>query len=176
MIDLGGILPSLVENIGRVSPVWPKFIRPYERGVRFSRGSRVKLLDPGVHFVWNWWQDVELVSVAAEVVESQKLTLTTKDRQTVIVSLAINYQIVDPVAYWLQVQDPEKSILNAAEGEASRVVCECTADEILLEPQAVADGIASKARRLVKPWGVTVNRVSLPNLAMAKAFRLVGDL
>jgi len=175
MLDLGSILPSLLENITRLLPVRLTFVRPYERGVKFSCGKHVTVLEPGVHAFWNYWQDVESVSVALQCVESQKLALTTKDGKTVVLSIAVQYSIADAQAYWTAVQDFDQSLLNMIEGEVSRVVYKKTADEIIADPQRFGDAVNTVASRTAKKWGCEIHNVSLPNLAVAKVIRLVGD-
>ncbi len=175
MFDVGSILPALLENFARLSPIRAMIIHEYERGVMFSYGRFRKVLPPGLHWYWNWWQSIcDLVTVT-QCVESQRLVVTTRDHKSIVVSVAVQYSIDNPAAYYLKVQDFDKSFLNMVEGECSRVAATKESDEILTDPAAFGKTIAEYAGRVSSAWGCHIEAVSLPNLAATRVFRLVGD-
>lgn len=175
MIDVGSILPAIFENFARLSPLRFLIIKQYERGVRFSMGRYVRVCDPGVHWYWNWWESIEVVTTVTHVVESQRLTLTTMDGRILVISAAVQYSIAEPDRYYLSIHDFDKSLLNMIEGECSRVISKSNASDILADPQRFGDKIAVYARRIAKEWGCAIENVSLPNLACVKAYRFIGE-
>lgn len=175
MLDLGSILPSLLENFARLSPIRGTIVDAYDRGVKFSFGHCKGVLEPGLHFYWNWWQSVYVVQVMPQCVESQKLTLTTQDGKTVCLSVAVQYSIFNAELAYTAVQDLDESLLNMIEGECSRAINLFTAAGLLSEPQKFGSKVALYAKKTAETWGCRIENVTLPNLALVRAYRLIGD-
>jgi len=168
---MGEFLRLILDNLRELIPV--KLIRTYERGVRFRAGIvEKKPLDPGPRFFWPFWWTIETVNIAPDILDIENLPVTTKDKRIMNMSAIVNYEVVDAVAAYCNVQSYRSAIRGVVVGH----LCDRAADfdkDILLEQRAdLKRTLRERLTTCVKDWGVRVNDVSLTHTVETKPFTL----
>lgn len=103
-----------------------------ERGVIQRFGQFVAVRDPGLGF--HFWPLETLTKVNTQQVSSVNYTakVLTQDINLIDMSLAVQYQLRDPVKYLFQVKDPEQTLREVGEMAIREIVGRSTLEEILI--------------------------------------------
>lgn len=109
-----------------------------ERGVIQRFGQFVAVRDPGLGF--HFWPLESLTKVNTQKVSSVNYTakVLTQDINLIDMSLAVQYQLRDPVKYLFQVKDPEQTLRDVGEMAIREVVGRSTLEEILISKREQA--------------------------------------
>jgi len=109
-----------------------------ERGVIQRFGQFVSVRDPGLGF--HLWPIESLTKVNTQKVSSVNYTakVLTQDINLIDMSLAVQYQLRDPVKYLFQVRDPEQTLRDVGEMAIREVVGRSTLEEILISKREQA--------------------------------------
>ncbi|MFM7396159.1 MAG: FtsH protease activity modulator HflK [Gammaproteobacteria bacterium] len=109
-----------------------------ERGVIQRFGQFVSVRDPGLGF--HLWPIERLTKVNTQQVSSVNYTakVLTQDINLIDMSLAVQYQLRDPVKYLFQVKDPEQTLREVGEMAIREIVGRSTLEEILISKREQA--------------------------------------
>ncbi|MFM8516615.1 MAG: FtsH protease activity modulator HflK [Nevskiaceae bacterium] len=109
-----------------------------ERGVIQRFGQFVAVRDPGLGF--HFWPIERLTKVNTQQVSSVNYTakVLTQDINLIDMSLAVQYQLRDPVKFLFQVKDPEQTLREVGEMAIREVVGRSTLEEILISKREQA--------------------------------------
>ncbi len=109
-----------------------------ERGVIQRFGQFVSVRDPGLGF--HFWPVESLTKVNTQKVSSVNYTakVLTQDINLIDMSLAVQYQLRDPVKYLFKVKDPEQTLRDVGEMAIREVVGRSTLEEILISKREQA--------------------------------------
>ena len=109
-----------------------------ERGVIQRFGQFVAVRDPGLGF--HLWPLESLTKVNTQQVSSVNYTakVLTQDINLIDMSLAVQYQLRDPVKYLFQVKDPEQTLREVGEMAIREIVGRSTLEEILISKREQA--------------------------------------
>jgi membrane protease subunit HflK len=109
-----------------------------ERGVVQRFGQFVSVRDPGLGF--HFWPFETLTKVNTQQVSSVNYTakVLTQDINLIDMSLAVQYQLRDPVKFLFQVKDPEQTLREVGEMAIREIVGRSTLEEILISKREQA--------------------------------------
>jgi membrane protease subunit HflK len=109
-----------------------------ERGVVQRFGQFVSVRDPGLGF--HLWPIETLTKVNTQQVSSVNYTakVLTQDINLIDMSLAVQYQLRDPVKFLFQVKDPEQTLREVGEMAIREIVGRSTLEEILISKREQA--------------------------------------
>lgn len=181
----GGFSAGLIAGLVVVVAVIWAFMGFYivdeaERGVvlRFGRvlDSQVQ---PGLHWNPPLIDEVNLVNVSelnAKTYENR--AMLTTDENIIDIAVTVQYRIQDPVKYVIAVQDPERSLDNAAESAIRHVVGGNFMDQILTTGRsAVADDVEERLQDYMNRYntGIFINQVNVVDAQPPDAVRPAFD-
>lgn len=103
-----------------------------ERGVVQRFGKFVSVRDPGLGF--HFWPIEKVTKVNTQKVSSVSYTakVLTQDINLIDMTLAVQYQLRDPVKYLFRVRDPEQALSNVGEMAIREVVGRSTLEAIFV--------------------------------------------
>jgi len=103
-----------------------------ERGVIQRFGKFVSVRDPGLGF--HFWPIEKVTKVNTQKVSSVSYTakVLTQDINLIDMTLAVQYQLRDPVKYLFRVRDPEQALANVGEMAIREVVGRSTLEAIFV--------------------------------------------
>lgn len=161
------------ENIAALVPF--RFVRSYQRAVRFWLGQPGPELGAGFWWVIPGLLTIEIVDTRADTSNLPTQSVTLKDGRSVTFSANVEFEIVDAVAYLTGVQQFDFSITNVAMSHLAKRVRAWTWDELVAEQRALELSLRDTMTTRAKRWGVQINDVGITDLTCAKTFRLYGD-
>ncbi len=181
----GGFSAGLIAGLIVVVAVIWAFMGFYivdeaERGVvlRFGRvlDSQVQ---PGLHWNPPLVDEVNLVNVSelnAKTYENR--AMLTTDENIIDIAVTVQYRIQDPVNYVIAVQDPQRSLDNAAESAIRHVVGGNFMDQILTTGRsAVAEDVEDRLQEYMDLYhtGILISQVNVVDAQPPDAVRPAFD-
>jgi hypothetical protein len=167
---------QIAEWIGRFIPRL-SIIKATHGGVKFVRGWKVRQLDAGMHI---WWPlTTELISypIVRQADDLRAQTLTTRDQVCIATSALIVFEVSDIKTLLSTTYDPDTTIQEIALTAVLDTLTELTWDEIRDAPRRRLDiQLRSSARAALKPYGVSVIKMTLVDLSPCRVFRVLGDI
>jgi membrane protease subunit HflK len=149
-----------------------------ERGVVLRLGRALDgVVEPGLHWNPPLIDVVNMINVTRIADQSFTGTMLTQDDNIVDITMTVQYQITDARQYFLQVEEPEISLMEAAESAIRHVVGGSDMDTVITNGREVlAQAAHERLQRYLDNYGtgITVNQVniaqSLPPQQVRSAF------
>ena len=151
-----------------------------ERGVVLRFGKVLnQISQPGLRWNPPIIDDVTLVNVSELNAKTyQNRAMLTTDENIIDIAVTVQYRILDPVNYVLAVQNPERSLDNAAESAIRHVVGGNYMDQILTTGRArVADDVQDRLQDYMDMYttGIMVSQVNVVDAQPPDAVRPAFD-
>ncbi len=135
-----------------------------ERGVVLRLGKYLKTENPGLRFKIPLVDQVIPVATT-KVRESEiKERMLTEDENIVEVELNVQYRVTDPVAFALRIEQPERTLLSAAESALRHEVGSAAMDPILTTGRAeLADKVQTRLQDYLDRYetGMVLSNVNI---------------
>ena len=138
-------------------------------GLLFANGALLRRLDPGSHLIWAVTNKptVKLVDLRRQSLDVTGQEILTRDRVTLRVNIAADYQVVDPVKAATSVKDFTDALHRALQfafrkSLGTKSLDEILADKVTAEAAAVAEVKASMAAIGLNVGEIAVKDVILP--------------
>lgn len=181
----GGISGGLLAGMAVVVVVVWGFMGFYivdeaERGVVLRFGRVLDgTVQPGLHWNPPLIDEVSIVNVSelnAKTYENN--SMLTTDENIIDIAVTVQYLIEDPVNYVIAVQDPERSLDNAAESAIRHEVGSNFMDQILTTGRAaLADAVQTRLQDYMDSYstGIRVSQVNVVDAQPPDAVRPAFD-
>lgn len=181
----GGLSGGLLAGMAVVVVVVWGFMGFYivdeaERGVVLRFGRVLDgTVQPGLHWNPPLIDEVSIVNVSqlnAKTYENN--SMLTTDENIIDIAVTVQYLIEDPVDYVIAVQDPERSLDNAAESAIRHEVGSNFMDQILTTGRAaLADAVQSRLQDYMDSYstGIRVSQVNVVDAQPPDAVRPAFD-
>ncbi len=164
-------LIDLISSWGNTLKFWV-VISCYERGVLLRWGKYRRVLEPGLHFIWPFADDILTTTVVANTVRLKDQNLSTLDDQDMAVAGVITFKVADPAMYLLEVEGGVDAICDVTYGAIAEWVSANTRADV--RNPANWSKIETKIRRAAKVYGIDVVRFMFADQVRSKAIRLLG--
>lgn len=168
--------PYIIAGIAALFWAYQSFftIDQAERGVVQRFGQFVAVRDPGLGF--HFWPIERLTKVNTQQVSSVNYTakVLTQDINLIDMSLAVQYQLRDPVKFLFQVKDPEQTLREVGEMAIREVVGRSTLEEILISKREQA---TTRTKDLIQRTldqygtGIVISSVNLTDIQVPNDVR-----
>lgn len=112
---------ELIDYLSKIFQ-WYIMVSPWEKGIRIRLGNRQKLLNPGTHFRIPFIDTVYVQPCRIRVAHLSAQTATSKDGHSVTFAIAVGYSIADIEKLYNSVNEPERTIANIVQGEATHYI------------------------------------------------------
>lgn len=174
-MDIFGALGELLHYLGDWIPR-PRSVRINERGLRFWFGKWVREVQPGWRLEWPALAELDVVSVARDVVDLPAQTLLTRDQREVLAAGIVALEIVDLRKYLIDNHDAERAIVEAASAALRDAIVAKTLDEIQETDgrRAIDKKLTSCATEELADFGVKVRYMRLTDFSTARAINCIG--
>jgi membrane protease subunit HflK len=151
-----------------------------ERGVVLRFGKVLDdVVQPGLHWNPPLIDEVNVVNISelnAKTYENR--AMLTTDENIIDITVTVQYLIEDPVNYILAVQDPERSLDNAAESAIRHEVGSNFMDQILTTGRAaMADAVETRLQDYMSAYntGIRISQVNVVDAQPPDAVRPAFD-
>ncbi|MER9404302.1 slipin family protein [Mesorhizobium caraganae] len=174
-VDLA-IDPVLMRRLGQSRKTELMSVHPVvdgQAGLLFVDGVLVRTLSAGVHAFWNVGRmvQVKVVDLKRQSLDVAGQEVLTKDRVTIRVNIAAEYQVVDPVKAVSMVKDFSEALYRALQYAFRKTLGALTLDQILEKKVTVDEEAAAKVRADMAAIGVEVSDISLKDVILPGEMR-----
>ena len=166
-----GLVIAIIVLVGlAVSGI--KIVKQTEKLVIERVGKFHSILDPGVHWIWTFFDRVALRVVMKEQIRDfDPQPVITKDNVTMQIDTVVFFQITDPKLYAYGVVNPINAIENLSSTTLRNIIGELDLDETLTSRDIINTKMRSILDEATDPWGIKVNRVEVKNILPPKDIR-----
>ena len=174
-VDLA-IDPALMRRLGQSRKTELMSVHPVvdgQAGLLFVDGVLVRTLSAGVHAFWNVGRmvQVKVVDLKRQSLDVAGQEVLTKDRVTIRINIAAEYQVVDPVKAVSMVKDFSEALYRALQYAFRKTLGALTLDQILEKKVTVDEEAAAKVRADMAAIGVEVSDISLKDVILPGEMR-----
>lgn len=148
-----------------------KVIQQYERGVKFTLGRYVGLMQPGLRIVIPVIQTYQRVDLRVKTTDVPGQECVTKDNVSVHVNAVLFYRIVAAEKSVLEVESYAYATSQLAQTTMRNVVGEVELDQLLAQREQIADRIRQVVDHMTDPWGVRVETVELKDVVLPEEMK-----
>ncbi len=148
-------------------------INEYERGIKFSKGKFVKILNPGWRLILPIIETYKKVDIRTKVVDVPEQDAITKDNVSVRINAVIYYKIFDAAKAVLEVENFYFAVSQLAQTTMRNAVGSVTLDDLLSEREKLSEEICKIIDAATDPWGIKVENVELKDITLPEDMKRV---
>jgi len=141
-----------------------KVIQEYERGIKFTFGKYVGIMNPGLRVVVPAIQGYQKVDLRVKTVDVPGQECVTKDNISVHVNAVLYYRIASAEKSILEVESYAYATSQLAQTTMRNVVGEVELDELLSQREQISNRIREIVDAQTDPWGIKVETVELKDV------------
>ena len=150
-----------------------QIIREYEQGVLLFCGKFKKTLQPGLHFKWSVFEEIQTHYSKDDTILLPSQKLTTKDNKTVTVTGVVLYRIDDIELFLTKVNAPQQAVSDSSMGIIAENIIQSDYENTI--NIKIMNEISKQVRRDCKKWGVYIEYVKLTDLSLSKSINLFKE-
>lgn len=168
---------QIADWVSRFIPRWV-IIDTTERGLKWIKGSRVVVCEPGIHWVFPATTSFIRHPVARQTNNLKSQTISLRDDRTIIVGGIVVFEIKDVEAAVANSYDIDDTIKDISLSAVHDVCCQLTWEEITEQQRSgeLDRKLKTEARKELDKYGVRVLKMTLTDLAPTYVLKLVqGD-
>lgn len=168
-----GWLADLLGTFGSLIPQY-HHLECVDIGVSITRGSRVKILKPGIIWYWPFWTSIYYSPANVQTVSLPTQALLTRDEKRVVAGGMVRYTLVDAEKALVDTDDVDQAIVD----EALAVICEYitskTVGDIQKNRTQTNTELTRSVRKGLNQYGVQTGRAQLTDFSPCITLNHVG--
>ena len=144
-----------------------------QAGLLFVDGAYQRVLEPGRYGFWKTGRTltVKVIDVRQQSLDVPGQEVLTKDRVSIRVNIAADYQVTDPVKAVREVKDFPDTLYRAVQYAFRKTLGALTLDHILEKKVIIDAETAEKVRTEMAEIGITVKEISLKDVILPGEMR-----
>ncbi len=150
-----------------------KQVNQYEKGIKFTFGKFVGIMEPGWRLVIPVFQGYRKVDMRIKAVDVPDQEAITRDNISVGVNAVIYYKVASAEKAILEVEDFYFAVSQLAQTTMRNVVGEATLDELLANRDEIANKIRIIVDKATDAWGIAVQSVELKDVNLPEEMKRV---
>ncbi len=170
---MGSGLFSLLLFLVAVALVSIKQINQYEKGIKFTLGKYVGIMEPGWRLIIPIFQGYRKVDMRIKAVDVPDQEAITRDNISVSVNAVIYYKVASAEKAILEVENFFFAVSQLAQTTMRNAVGEATLDELLANRDDIANKIRSIIDKATDVWGIDVQSVELKDVNLPEEMKRV---
>jgi regulator of protease activity HflC (stomatin/prohibitin superfamily) len=136
----------------------------FERGLRYDRGRFTRLLDPGQYLIYRRRTSIRKVDIRPAFVSVPGQEVLTADAVTLRVSIAAEYEIVDPAVAVNGVEDYRGSLYLTLQLALREIVGAAQIDELLEQRSTLGPALFEQAAGRVREFGLELRSADVKDI------------
>lgn len=150
-----------------------KIIDQYERGVVLTLGSFTGVLNPGLKIVIPIFQRLIRVDMRITTADIPQQEVITKDNVPAGINAVVYFQVEEPDAAVLKIQDYFYAVTQYAQTALRDVIGGVELDTLLTEREKVAEQIKALVDKETAQWGVNVIAIKMQDISLPQDMKRV---
>ncbi len=148
-----------------------RIVNEYERGVIFRIGRVQAAKGPGLFFIIPVFDKMRKVSLQTITMDVPPQDVITRDNVTMKVNAVVYFEVTDPVAAVVNVENYRYATLQIAQTTLRSILGQVELDQLLEERDEINDRLAAIIDELTDPWGVKVTIVEVKDVELPEGMR-----
>lgn len=145
----------------------------FEQGVLLRLGKFVRVIDPGLHFIWPFRIDhVLFESVVPTTHSLGNESAVTKDGKSLGFHAIVTYKVHDIKKAMLEINDTDHAVRDACAGEIGRVLRENNSCDIIGSTE-IFEKLRVACRKRGFRYGIEIIDVQFAGLTPVRSIRLM---
>lgn len=136
----------------------------FERGLRYDRGRFTRLLDPGQYLIYRRRTAIRKVDVRPAYVSVPGQEVLSADGVTLRVSIAAEFEIVDPAVAVNGVEDYRASLYVTLQLALREIIGATAIDKLLEERTTLGPGLLERAAGRVREFGLELRSADVKDI------------
>ena len=166
MAAVGAVLLVLAIFILLFLAASVKIVLEYERAVIFRLGRCVGAKGPGVFFIIPVIDKIRRVNLQIAAVPVASQAVITKDNVTITVDAVAYFQVVDPLASVIKIQNWYQSAQLVAQTTLRSIIGRHELDQMLSERDRINSELQLALDTQTEAWGIKVGRVEIRDVCL----------
>ena len=166
MAAVGAVLLVLAVFILLFLAASVKIVLEYERAVIFRLGRCVGAKGPGVFFIIPVIDKIRRVNLQIAAVPVASQAVITKDNVTITVDAVAYFQVVDPLASVIKIQNWYQSAQLVAQTTLRSIIGRHELDQMLSERDRINSELQLALDTQTEAWGIKVGRVEIRDVGL----------
>ncbi|MFH1400896.1 MAG: SPFH domain-containing protein [Nanoarchaeota archaeon] len=143
-----------------------KIVKQYERGVVFTFGKYVGMLEPGFRLILPVVQSWRRIDMRTTVNDVPQQDAMTKDNVSVVINAVLYFRVARPDLAVLEVEDYQYATSQLAQTSMRDVVGEVDLDQLLSKREVLSKRIREIVDKATDPWGIKVESVEIKDVEL----------
>ena len=136
-------------------------IQPNHVGLKITLGKYKGKLQPGLHFILPFIQQVKVVTFAQIPHSLGKQVAITKDNAEVTCELSMNYHITNAESYCFNNEDSVLSVEQQTRAQLRGIIGEKELNDILNQTTEINAKLQKQLDAITDPYGIKVDRINI---------------
>jgi len=167
-------LAQLTDWLGRFIPRWV-VLDTTENGIKYVRGAKVVLCEPGIHWYWPATTEWRTYPVVRQTDRLESQTMETKDGVTFLVSGTLTYSVNDLTKLLPHTHNAATTVVDIAMSAVHDVLCDMTWEELRAEQRhttKLKTKLRNAAQWQLSEYGINVAKLQLNSLARCRVLKV----
>lgn len=144
-----------------------RVVQEYERGVVFRLGRVTsEPLNPGLKFIVPFIDRLKKVDLRIITLDVPTQEAISKDNVTVRVNAVVYFNVIDPTAAIIAVENYRRATSQIAQTTMRNVIGESSLDQLLSDREAINDRLQHIIDEATEPWGIKVSVVEVKDVEL----------
>ncbi len=144
-------------------------IQPYEKAVVTTLGKWVRVMGPGIHWLWPFEIDKVITeNVVMTTDTTGSIDVTTKDGIAIVVSCVYRWHIRDVKKLTLDCEDSDDVLMDSTDAQVYKALCHRTWKEIYSQPDWWVTEAQEAIRRRMGRYGIVLEELQIRNMTATK--------
>jgi regulator of protease activity HflC (stomatin/prohibitin superfamily) len=139
-------------------------IRNYQKGLKYSRGRFVGIVEAGGYLIFKPFTSIEVIDVRPQFTVITGQEVLTSDGIGLKFSIAVKYEIVDPVAALQSVQSYYEALYIIVQVALRELVSAGNVDELLENRQSFDKLLMQKCEKQCEEFGLRLHFASIRDI------------
>ncbi len=152
-------------------PQMLRILREYERGVIFRLGKLLGAKGPGVILLIPVVDRMVKMDLRVVTIDVARQEVMTRDNVPVTVDAVVYFQVVDPIAAVVKVENFLKATSLIAQTTLRSVLGQAELDELLSHRDKINQTLQEIIDRQTDPWGIKVTSVEVKDVSLPEGMK-----
>lgn len=150
-----------------------KIVKEYERGIKFTLGKYVGVMEPGLRIIVPIVQSWQRVDIRIITVDIPSQECISKDNISIRVNAVLYYKVQNPEKSVLDVEHYGYAISQLAQTTMRNIVGEFVLDDILQKRELISKKIMNIVDKETDPWGIDVQKIEIKDIELPQDMKRV---
>lgn len=148
-----------------------RVINQYEKGVVLTLGKYSHTKEPGLRFIWVWFQNMMKVDMRITTADIPRQEAITKDNVPVGINAVVYFKVERAEDAVLKIENYAYATSQYALAALRDIIGGVELDTLLTERERIASDIKKVVDTETSPWGIDVTAIKMQDIELPAAMK-----